>query len=36
MSLRPQRGRKIALHFEAGVVGSNGDTHRAAILARLL
>ena len=36
MSLRPQRGRKIALHFEAGVVGSNCNTHRAAILARLL
>jgi len=36
MSLGPQRGRKIVLHFEAGVVRSNGNTHRAAILARLL
>jgi hypothetical protein len=36
MSLGPQRGRKIALHLEAGVVCSNGNTHRAAILARLL
>ena len=34
--LRPQRGRKIALHFEAGVVRRNRNTHRAAILARLL
>lgn len=36
MPLRQQRGRKIALHFEAGVVGSNCNTHRAGILARLL
>jgi len=36
MPLRPQRGRKIALHLEASVVGSNCNTHRAAILARLL
>jgi hypothetical protein len=36
MPLGPQRGRKIALHLEAGVVRSDGNTHRAAILARLL
>ena len=34
--LRPQHGRKIALHLEAGVVRGKRDTHRAAILARLL
>jgi hypothetical protein len=36
MPLGLQSGRKIALHLEAGVVGRNGNTHRAAILARLI
>jgi len=36
MPLGFQRGRKIALHPEAGMVRSDGNTHRAAILARLL